>query len=584
MKVSFKKKGKAAVAGGARAPAADRHWFYVHAGETKGPFGDSEMCREADEGRVLATDEVWRDDQPDKHVRGYEVADLFPNAEAPPVATPAQSVSVAPADAPQLPNLLFQSSAGDVGSITCPYCWYRGEPRNLLFIARHPLLVGDPILGRDEPRRFLPSRFTPDGHAIDAEGVVCPDVACPRCHMRLPRAVLSLPPLFVSIVGAPASGKSYFLTSMCWRLRRTLPRLFHVRFTDADGQVNRWLNGYEERLFVQADDTAYQSIDKTQLQGGLYREIMYNGMAISLPLPSVFVLQADESSAFHHEAGEFVNRSLVLYDNAGEHFEPGRDTAADPGTHHLIHSEAVFFSYDPTKDPGFRRALRGMTQDEQVSEQHPVQRQDVLLGEVINRIRLYQGRDARERYTRPLIVMLSKADVLGAPLASYLRDDPWRWDEAAQAGVLDVTRILQASFVARKWLEEFSPELVAAVEAFASDVIYVPVSALGHSPVPDPNYRGEGVAPLVVRPCDVHPRWVEVPLLYTLFRLGYIGGSRVADPAHPAPTDCQVRGGRFLFTLPGTQRRLTLPLTYAGVSLPCPETGRWFRVPEAPAG
>ncbi len=38
--------------------------------------------------------------------------------------------------------------------------------------------------------------------------------------------MLEMEPLFVSILGAPASGKSYFLTAMTWQLRRTLPTPF----------------------------------------------------------------------------------------------------------------------------------------------------------------------------------------------------------------------------------------------------------------------------------------------------------------------------------------------------------------------
>jgi len=584
--VVVKKKGKKKVKAGKKSaarPAVDRHWFYSHEGETVGPFSDEEMCVEADEGRVLPTDVVWRDDDPDFQVYGYEVDDLFPDLGGqPPEGFQQEGVpEQGPGDwEPDMPTMVFQTSALDAGSVMCPYCWFRCEPEDVLYIARHPELVGDPILGGDEPSRFLPARFTPDGHAIDPEGVVTPDIACPRCHMRLARALLSMPPIFVSVVGAPASGKSYFITSMCWQLRRALLKHFLIRFTDADAMGNRWLNDYEERLFVQADEEAYQAIDKTQLQGDLYREILYNGMSISLPLPSVFTLQADESSIFHPQGGELINRALVLYDNAGEHFEPGRDSAQDPGTHHLIHSEAILFSYDPTKDPGFRKLLKDVSDDAQVTQKHTVQRQDVLLTEVINRVRLYTGLDSRERFDKPMIVMLSKADVLGEYIGEWLGQDPWRWDEGIQASSLDLSRVLQVSFIVRSLLEKFSPEIVSTVESFASDVIYVPVSALGHSPSHDPSYQGEGDSPLVVRPCDVSPRWVEVPLLYALFKMGLVSGLRDANDEYPLPEECEVRGGMFHFMIPGTEKRVRLPLTYAGTSLKCWESETWFRVPD----
>ncbi len=35
-----------------------------------------------------------------------------------------------------------------------------------------------------------------------------------------PAPMMEMEPLFLSILGAPASGKSYFLTAMTWQLRR----------------------------------------------------------------------------------------------------------------------------------------------------------------------------------------------------------------------------------------------------------------------------------------------------------------------------------------------------------------------------
>ena len=46
---------------------------------------------------------------------------------------------------------------------------------------------------------------------------------------RFPRPMLEMPPCFLSILGAaPACGKSYFLASMTWRLRKILPSCFRA--------------------------------------------------------------------------------------------------------------------------------------------------------------------------------------------------------------------------------------------------------------------------------------------------------------------------------------------------------------------
>ena len=45
--------------------------------------------------------------------------------------------------------------------VTCPHCWHRFAPEDVLWVASHGALDTDPRLG-EAPRRFLPSRFTVD--------------------------------------------------------------------------------------------------------------------------------------------------------------------------------------------------------------------------------------------------------------------------------------------------------------------------------------------------------------------------------------------------------------------------------------
>ena len=42
--------------------------------------------------------------------------------------------------------------------LTCPNCWHTLPPEDILFIAKHPELLGDPVLGSDEYLRFAPTR------------------------------------------------------------------------------------------------------------------------------------------------------------------------------------------------------------------------------------------------------------------------------------------------------------------------------------------------------------------------------------------------------------------------------------------
>jgi hypothetical protein len=136
-------------------------------------------------------------------------------------------MKVKPSDAPG-------AVLGLLSQVTCPHCWERFAPEQVLWISEHVDLLGDPLLGPEQQQRFLPSRFTIDGDALDSRGMTCRSQACPKCHSPIPRAMLELEPLFVSILGAPASGKSYLLTAMTWKLRQVFPHHFKVAFSDAD--------------------------------------------------------------------------------------------------------------------------------------------------------------------------------------------------------------------------------------------------------------------------------------------------------------------------------------------------------------
>ena len=98
--------------------------------------------------------------------------------------------------------------------VTCPHCWSSFTPEEALWLAEHPELIGDAKLGPDHARRFLPSRFTVEGDAVDERGYRSSKLGCPECHLEVPRALFQIPPVFFSVLGAPACGKSYFLASM----------------------------------------------------------------------------------------------------------------------------------------------------------------------------------------------------------------------------------------------------------------------------------------------------------------------------------------------------------------------------------
>jgi len=395
--------------------------------------------------------------------------------------------------------------------VTCPHCWKKLHPEEVLWIAAHVDLLGDPRLGPDQPQRFLPTRFTVDGHALDARGFPCQALACPHCHLTLPRALLEMEPFFISILGTPACGKSYYLAALTWQLRKVLPQ-FALSFTDVDPLINENLTDNEAALFVNPRPAGYQYladlIGKTKLQGEMYDTVSYGTQTVLYPRPYLFALQMlpDHRHA-HRPLEQRTARTLCLYDNAGEHFQAGRETTAAPVTQHLAQAELLLYLFDPTQDPRFQNWLK--TGQATAAGPDRAARQELVLLEAAARIRRTLSLPANARHDRPLIVVLTKCDAWMHKLPSRDWSQPWR----AKHGVfgLDAERIELRSEEIRSLLLPLCPDLIQTAEGFAREVLYVPVSALGHPPMAMP----KGPA---IRPMDVTPIWVPVPVLYGLYR------------------------------------------------------------------
>jgi len=411
-----------------------------------------------------------------------------------------------------------------VKRVTCPHCWVEFRPEQILWVAQHEELMGDPLL-KEEPLRFLPTRFTVDGQAIDARGMVCHSLACPACHLILPRVLIENEVTFISIIGSAGSGKSNFLATMTWELRQRLAKDFAIIFADGDKEANWIVNRYEETLFLPENPETPVVLDKTRTQGDLYRSVAINGQETQLPKPFLFSLHP---GAEHPQAAmrAKLGRIVCLYDNAGEHYNVGQDTALTPVTRHLSRSKVLMFLLDPTQDPRFRAKCKGVSQDPQVQEPLQTYRQENILSEAAIRFRRHTGLSAYQKCDRPLLVLVGKSDIW-APLIpdEDLVAEPILTDAGGvgHLAALDMDRIERISQKVRRLLLEATPEVVSNAEDFSDEVIYMPISALGHSPEKYPDRNG-----LLIKPKDVHPHWVTIPLLYSYARwsTGLIAGVR----------------------------------------------------------
>ncbi|MDB6174047.1 MAG: hypothetical protein JWL59_3358 [Chthoniobacteraceae bacterium] len=388
----------------------------------------------------------------------------------------------------------------EYGEFTCPVCWLKFDRGDAMNIAVHASLRGDPILGEEHLQRFHATRFTDRGQALDAMNIPAPDLACPHCRRKLPQGFLDMPHLIFSIVGAPSSGKSYYLSVLVKVLQSALFKNFGITFRDADPSANVILNQMKTQLFSAATpEDAY--LAKTELEGAMYETLPRLGRKVPLPKPFIFNLSnpRDQGDDF----------SVVFYDNAGEHFEPTRNSADSPGAQHIAAASGIFFLFDPLHNEEFKKRLTGL-RDPQVDSRR-LDQQDIILAETEVRIKSLLGLDARQKIATPFAVIVGKSDTWlhllgGEPIESPVRD-----------GRLDHSIVARNSARVRALLIEICPAIAANAEAVSSDVMYFAASPLGCSPVEFTDARG--VTLIGPDPQRLNPQHVEIPTFWVLSRV-----------------------------------------------------------------
>lgn len=385
------------------------------------------------------------------------------------------------------------------GKHICPVCWTRFEAGDALSLAVHESLRGDPVLGADARLRFHPTRFNDQGQALDPMGLACTDLACPHCRRQLPPGFLEMPHRILSLIGAPSAGKSYYLAVATQVLQERLPRDFGVSFRDGDPSGNLLLNQMRHTLFS-AQSPEQALLGKTALEGATYERLPRLGRMVSLPRPFIYNLSRPRR--------EREECSIIFYDNAGEHFEPGIDIHDSPGALHVATSAGLLFLFDPTANSRFKQRLVGVD-DPQLALTGRVDQQDSILAELESRMKRVLGLPAAERIRTPMAFIVGKSDAW-----SHLLPGPL--EECVSGGQLDLGAIDRNSARVRSVLAETCPGLVACAESLAADLRFFAATSFGHSPVviADGPNRGR-IAP---DPRRLEPRQVEAPIYWLIHR------------------------------------------------------------------
>lgn len=377
-------------------------------------------------------------------------------------------------------------------ALLCPHCWVKFELGDMMHVAMHDELRGDPVLGEDAPKRFLATNFDDEGNALDPMGLPCMDNACPNCRNTLPVNFVSANYNIFSLVGNERAGKSYYLAVMSRVLPRILIGSYGMRMQDADPTANAQLTEMRSRLFggSNADEVA---LDKTQLGGSMYTEVFRHGKHVSMPQPFSFLVESEDE--------DDKSEGLIFYDNAGEHFQPGISLQDSPGAMHVAYSSGVLFLFDPLHNHDFRQLLAGH-EDPQV-EAPMKDIQAVILSEMRTRIAKVYGQAYDRLNRKPFAFILGKLDawehLLDDDLIPYLNDNR-----------LDNKAVKHNSKLVRDLLLRVCPEAVANAESLSKEIKYFAVSSFGHTPK---KTESGSIAP---DPKKLAPRNVEAPVLWLL--------------------------------------------------------------------
>lgn len=406
--------------------------------------------------------------------------------------------------ASQFKKLSQPSQLPDAGEHRCPRDWMRFDTVNVLAI--HPSELGDKVLGESEFKRFLPERFGEDGFPLTADGVPCKRLACPHCRGELPPNLIEKAPHMLSIVGDSMAGKSYFLAVAVRQLKRVLPGKFGINFTDGDPIGNATLSKMIAKLFNPAQNPADTFIGKTQLAGATYKKFMRHGELVNLPTPFTYNLVSKKRRT----------STMILYDNAGEHFRPGfSDLEMAATTEHIAWASGILFLFDPCQHRDLL-ALMDEKTDPQIKRYKNDKRllldQDVVLAEIAERVRGWRSLSLGEAHDVPLAVILGKHDLLmeNFPIDRLTLD-------VCPNGKISLEAIHSNSEAARSFLLEHCPDIVGAAENISDRVMYFPASAFGSPAVLINEVKNTDGDPQIGPDTrNLKPYLIEAPFLWIL--------------------------------------------------------------------
>lgn len=417
---------------------------------------------------------------------GFYLKDLLPVNSEPPAVSLSADVLTACIDV-------------DGGKFCCPTCYSRFDRDDVLWVAKHPSLL-DRCKWEKRQLRFRPTGFNEHGQALDSAGETCTEIACPHCKEGLAPGFLQLKNFYVSLLGDIASGKDYYLLSLIKQLEQMLPQCFGLAWRDCDTKKNEKLSKCIAAIFGGSRNPQELAITVTAPCGSNYATIELDGRIQAPARPFTYsITPLRASNTVTTPQGSLVH----LYDLAGPDCRPSFQS---PGMSSLKESSVILFLFDPTQDIGFRKILREHP-DSQFKLQYFGIGHDIILAEIACRARSAANLPAYEKISIPLAVMVGKCDTW----LHLVKADGEFPRNPIQQNRLNLDVVQKNSDYVRDLMMQISPGTVAVAESVAHDVMYFPVSALGHSPVISHTRDGDVLCPI---PGEVKPILPAVPFLW----------------------------------------------------------------------
>lgn len=478
----------------------------------------------------------------------------------------------------RLPQLLQKNDP-----TICPHCWFEFFSEKAFFIAGHPELSagGDPVLGNFEKLRLSPSEVKVDSKGVfrDSKGYHVPDRACPRCHLQIPLELLEKRPIFLSVAGPSAGGKTYFLTVMLHVLRLLLNTKFDISFDYSDSKELKTFTDLEDKLFNMGADK-WTFLDKT-LSAGVFNKVTLEGVEVELPKPILFLMKPTATFVEDKLTKKEMVQTFALYDNAGELFELGRDL--DPtfrAIEHLGVADAIMFVFDPLQDEKTQsKLIKNGNKDPgllKLVEDKKILPQDKMLLSVITNAKKLRNLTHSEKIEIPLLVCVQKFDVWKSLLPSWAIIDDGSIEFFQPKGVfgLDYPELNRNSLLIRAFINDISPSFVTMADANFTSVRFFSVSAFGGSPE-----FSVAEGKVGIRSGHLQPFRVADPILWFMRNLKLIRGAtkenQCSDTAEVVASDNE----GFIVKFPDSGKRIKLDWEYAGLIVRDPWNGKDVKIP-----